>query len=982
MKPIKLILEAFGSFPGTETIDFASLAPRGLFVVSGDTGTGKTTIFDAMCWALYGKMPLKDAKDVKSDHASPETRTRVVFTFGSGGERYVVTRNPEQFRSAARGSGFTKELANAQLVRVTDNGTESIATGARDTSAACSGLIGLDAMQFQRVILLPQGEFSQFLLADTAQRESLLGQLFGGKVFDDIVDQLKQDRNQLRQQIGAIDNSISAELENVRTNLQHAASPLGFELPEGLEKIERDGMDSLLHSIDAPLAALAAKVAELVVEVGVATEAHHRAEGEATRFDAAEGHRTTLAALQEREPVVRADRASASASVAARPVTVAADALAEARQTEVTAKDQLADRLSTISESFSSIGVEADTSTAGTIKDQVATQRSLHQVNVAALKKLRDALAEHDAGTSTSQAIATDIATASATRSAAAERRDVIATALTDLRSRAVDPDGIKAESAKVTRRVDARRELNEVQAELVDAAANATAVSANYERVYGAFVSTQAPRLAARLVEGEPCPVCGGVEHPMPATGDGDAPTTDDDVQRASAARDAANSAVGVLESRQTVLRSTLDDDVDATIDQLTARSTQLAAQHVQATEDAGTLANLEHEHSTLENVLHTVDLRLARLAEKTDAAREDLAQRTTELDAAKLATSGIDGDDVDRTGKVLDALDGHVTGLEQRFTNVNSRGSAATVNEEQLTKALAASPFDTEGEAREALLSSDDEQAKNSAATEYDKACDAATTALEVLTKQGIPAHAPDLAATESARTAAAANQAARAAECTSATDARQYSRLALKKHDELIEGSDDQRARSERADLAFQVCQDGGPGADMSLKRWVLTRELDRVTAEANVHLHRMTSGRYTLHRGETKADGRRKYGLDLEVLDATTGRARSTCSLSGGEQFQASLALALGLADVVSHGGAASGKTFETLFVDEGFGSLDPRSLDDAIDTLHQLHATGRMVGAITHVEAMKQQLHLGIEVKRLPDAGGSTLVVHP
>ena len=165
-------------------------------------------------------------------------------------------------------------------------------------------------------------------------------------------------------------------------------------------------------------------------------------------------------------------------------------------------------------------------------------------------------------------------------------------------------------------------------------------------------------------------------------------------------------------------------------------------------------------------------------------------------------------------------------------------------------------------------------------------------------------------------------------------------------------------------------------------MSLKRWVLGRELDRVTGAANIHLGRMTGDRYSLRRSATANDGRMVAGLDLEVLDSTTGRPRPTKSLSGGEQFQASLALALGLADVVSHGGNASGKRFEALFVDEGFGSLDPDALEQAIAALHQLHDTGRIVGAITHVEAMKQQLHVGIEVRRRPDGGGSTLVVHP
>jgi DNA repair protein SbcC/Rad50 len=182
-------------------------------------------------------------------------------------------------------------------------------------------------------------------------------------------------------------------------------------------------------------------------------------------------------------------------------------------------------------------------------------------------------------------------------------------------------------------------------------------------------------------------------------------------------------------------------------------------------------------------------------------------------------------------------------------------------------------------------------------------------------------------------------------------------------------------------ERYDLVrhvFATCNGDTP-ARVTLETWVLAHELDRVTAMANVHLGRMTAHRYRLQRVDA-AGGRGRTGLDLVVLDAHTGRSRATSTLSGGEQFQASLALALGLADVVSHGGVSSGRSFDALFVDEGFGSLDPDALELAIDALQQLQATGRMVGAITHVEAMKQQLPVGIEVRHLADGGGSTLRV--
>jgi exonuclease SbcC len=190
------------------------------------------------------------------------------------------------------------------------------------------------------------------------------------------------------------------------------------------------------------------------------------------------------------------------------------------------------------------------------------------------------------------------------------------------------------------------------------------------------------------------------------------------------------------------------------------------------------------------------------------------------------------------------------------------------------------------------------------------------------------------------------------------------------------ELAAGSAGLRAQRDTARIVFKTCN-GEAGIKVKLERWGLAGELDRVTAAANVHLGRMTNLRYKLGRAAGV-----KGGLTLEVFDSHTGRSRATSSLSGGAQFQASLSLALGLADVVSHGGVGSGKQFEALFVDEGFGSLDPNALDDAIGALSLLHAAGRMVGAITHVEAMKERLHVGIEVKPLADGRGSTLVVNP
>lgn len=982
MKPIKLILEAFGSFPGTETIDFAALAPRGLFVVSGDTGTGKTTIFDAMCWALYGEMPLKDSRGVKCDHAPPTTKTRVTFTFECGGERYVVTRTPEQLRPAERGNRMVTDPAKAHLERITDGGTESLATKASAVSDTCKDLIGLDAAQFQRVILLPQGEFSRFLLASTNDREALLGQLFGGDVFDHIVEQLKQERDDLRTQLGNTDALIDAALNDVRTNLRRASEPLQVDLPDDLDVLERDAIEPLLDTIAAPLGALQDEVTKLAEAAKHASEAHHRAEQEAKRFREAEQHRAVLAKLDEQADNIRANRESATASAAARPVAVATDDLARALEAEAAAKRARDERLAEIGEAFRTIGIDVDTSSVGSIRDHLATAREKHRDSTLALKALRDAEAALNDATTANETITADTARATADRAAASQQLDELTKTLPDIRALAASPASLATELATVNERITARRDLDSLQAKLVDAARAATDAAAVYQQTFESFVATQAPRLAQSLMPGEPCPVCGSVDHPRPASGEDSSRTTDDDVQQAGKARDKANEAVSKLDARHAELRATLADDADIPIDELEARKAQITERHERASVAAQQLAELEQHNEALNEQIAAAERQLAALDERAKNAADTIATCTADLEAARGGAVGIDGDDLTRTGKVLDALDGHVVGLDDLFGQVQQHDGSVRAAKQRQSEALSQSQFDSVDAARSALLAPEDEQAKIDAAAEHERARHEATTALATLDNLGVPDQAPDLDATGQAMTEAEAAHKERTTALTSATDALEYSRDALAKHDALVGGSAEARERYDRAELAYAVCQKGGPGADMSLKRWVLTRELDRVTAAANVHLQRMTSGRYSLHRSETRADGRKKFGLDLEVSDATTGRPRATSSLSGGEQFQASLALALGLADVVSHGGAASGKTFETLFVDEGFGSLDPRSLDDAIDTLHQLHATGRMVGAITHVEAMKQQLHLGIEVKRLPHGGGSTLVVHP
>lgn len=988
MKPLKLKLQAFGSFPGLEEINFDALGPRGLFVVAGDTGTGKTTIFDAMCWALYGKMPLKESGGVRSDHADADTETFVELTFECDGAHYVVTRRPEQLRDKKSGQGKTTQPASAGLVRVTSVGSESVSTKVTDTSARCAALVGLDAEQFQRVVLLPQGEFARFLLAPTPERESLLGKLFGGQVFDDMVEHLKTRRNDLASQLQNVEADIKAQLDSARENLGRVHEALGLRVhaaePDAdvLALADRQQLSTIRDAATEPLERIQTQTAELKHEADAATKAHSDAEAAARRFDETLRHLHAIDVLDVEQPEVTSGEVAAQASREARLVTTEATELVGARERATEATKVRDERVSEIAEALMGLGVKVDTSSAATITAALEDSKLTCGQQSALLRAQHEAAEARDkANTANSKAGTGLTAKVEALDAALARAKQIDEIELPQLREQGADPVTIQSEIDTTAQSIRRHQALDTALTALSRAREADRAASEIHREVFQAYVATQAPRMAERLIDGEPCPVCGSVDHPEPARSDNASTTSSADLEKAAAAQRQAASVVSELESKIAAVRAELGDDADVPVDELRAKHADLEEALGTAKDRLQLIDALEQELTKAQEQVQQLQAQIEGLRVTRRYTEEQLIEAEEVLVGANEAVEGIDAGEVRRSAKLLTDVSNRAAGLESLFVAVAETRSSISDCEQRLKRALDASKFETADEALAALLSPEDETMLLEKAQTHRTRRQEASTALRLLTEQGVPDTRPDLEHTETVRQSTQDAYDRLYGACTTAKNAANYCDTALNRHDALVSGSEGVRASHDLAEQTYTVCHGDGV-LSMSLKRWVLTRELDRVTAAANGHLAHMTAGRYSLRRRGHVTDGRKTFGLDLEVLDATTGRPRSTTTLSGGEQFQASLSLALGLADVVSHGGSASGKRFEALFVDEGFGSLDPQSLDDAIEALHQLHATGRMVGAITHVEAMKQQLHVGIEVKRLPDGGGSTLVVKP
>ena len=982
MRPLRLEFQAFGSFPGKQVVDFKELGQRGLFVVTGPTGTGKTTVFDAMVYALYGALPGGRSADgdARSHHAAADVETYATLEFEVDGVRYSVHRSPKWDKPKKNGSGTTSDGPHASLVKLIDKATESLATGSTNVATKCKELVGLDGTQFQRVVLLPQGKFTDFLIAPEADREKLLRQLFSGEVFEEATKHLKRQMDKLNGQVSDVDIQVQHHRTNAVDSLADVREAWMPELDD--PKVDLNGAplaeasDDRLRELIELLAPVRrqrdTQVKTLQAAATKATADLTEAEGEAKRFNDAVSVTSDLAVLERQRESVAANEQLVAASQRARPVFELAGKLELARSDAEQAQSKLAEFSTAVTRGFEALDLASPALDAAAVAaavqaaatDFAADRETLNQAAHAA-SEAAEAEAAVIAANDAHQILEASITSLQAGIDELGRQVAVLAPAASSV-------DRLEREVDTASARVDQRDKLERALAALPVANESEAQAKLTYESVMAQFVLTTAPRLAEELVDGEPCSVCGSPEHPHPAqVVDGES-VDHDDVDSARGVWSRATEEVQKLGITIEGLREVLAESADISVAHLATALSDLVKSLAEARSAAAEVVHLQRR----------IDAENARLL------AEQGSERSASLLLNELQTiAKAKRKDADRLGDVAAAIDAEALDAkliivgELRIAAADAsalfEGVAATrvthdAVERDLAVSLAVSGYADIAIASAAVLDRDEETAFGAESAHWHAEVSRLNTILEQLRKQGIPEVCPDLAQLQSVADEASHNARHAADAFTTAANALKAADDELVRSIKIAAGSAGLRAQRDTARIVFKTCN-GEAGMGVKLERWVLAGELDRVTAAANVHLGRMTNLRYKLARAA---------GLTLEVFDAHTGRSRATASLSGGEQFQASLSLALGLADVVSRGGVGSGKQFEALFVDEGFGSLDPNSLDDAIRALSLLQAAGRMVGAITHVEAMKERLHVGIEVKPLADGRGSTLVVNP
>ncbi|MFG3006820.1 AAA family ATPase [Streptomyces calvus] len=982
MRLHRLDITAFGPFGGTQSVDFDELSAAGLFLLHGPTGAGKTSVLDAVCYALYGSVPgarqSGQGATLRSDHAAPGTRTAVTLELTVAGRRLEITRQPPWERPKKRGTGTTQDKAQTWLRErdAASGNWKDLSRSHQEIGEEITQLLGMSREQFCQVVLLPQGDFARFLRADAEARGRLLGRLFDTRRFADVEKRLAEQRRAAEARVRDGDADLLADAHR----MQQAAGD-AMELPE-----LTPGEPGLAEAVLTAAAVARSTAREHLTAAHCRLAAAESAQAAADRAldDTRERARLQRRFAEARERAARLQESAAAHREAQTRMERARKAETVAPALELRDAAEAEHRRAAHAELRARALLPASLADAGAAGLAAAARRAAEELG--GLESARRAerrlteLLDERAGLDRQERADEEARQDAETWLAGWEETR------TGLQARIESAQQAAGRAGELAvQREPARQRLNAARTR--DRLAEGTEAAAEQARTARdeALTAKQrwldlkeqrlngiAAELAAGLTDGEPCAVCGATEHPAPARkvdGHVDRETEERalaDHQRADDRRAEAERRLGALREALAAARA---EAGDTPTDRLAHAVEELEREHARARDAASAL------HSAQEQLRRAEHEHELRTAAQRDAAvraaarvghRERLDREHAALEEELTAARGDAGSVAARAGQ-----------LEQRAARLTDAADAVRAAEDaaqrlkdadaRLADAAFRAGFDTPQAAADALL--DDaghrELQRRLDAWQHEEA---AVRAVLAEAETAAAAHLPPADLADAQR--AAEDAARRVREAASARDA------AARRCAELDRLSARAAAavrrlgplREEYDRVARMAGLTAGTSADnerrMRLESYVLAARLEQVAAAATVRLHRMSSGRYTLVHSDDRT-GRGRSGLGLHVVDAWTGRERDTATLSGGETFFASLALALGLADVVTD--EAGGVRLDTLFIDEGFGSLDDQTLDEVLDVLDSLRERDRSVGIVSHVADLRRRIHAQLEV---------------
>ncbi|EIV8661597.1 AAA family ATPase [Vibrio parahaemolyticus] len=1010
MKPIKLTMQAFGPFAKTETIDFEKLGSNALFLINGPTGSGKTSILDAICFALYGETTSNERQGIqmRCDLASPQLLTEVTLDFSLHGKVYRVTRAPEQEAPKARGEGLTVRKHTASLYELGE--TEKLITSkTTQVKTEITNIIGLNETQFRQVMVLPQGKFRELLLATSKEREEIFGQLFETDIYKKIEYALKDKASSISKAKDEFDNQI-------RGALQVAGVTSEAELTEQRETLSVQFASEQKREQES-LAQLNAVKTEIQKAETLSNEFKKHEQAEAALHlhlqqtetisarqlqldNAQKASRIELPYITLQNAAQQVQDLNQKVAALSQDLKAADDVLKTKEQAFQQAKEQ-ANRVPTLTEQQYQLEsmkgklvekVELDSAIAAGLQQKSEFEETLKKYIVFREKLTQDAL----------------------------QAQKVLEQARIDVASIGSVDAEIKQQQrlmSDLQKLANLNQELSKLGALTPSKQASVTQAKSYYENLQReadalelSWHNAQAAVLALRLQTGEKCPVCGGTEHPQPAQFVGDE-VTKEQVQQARHQEREAQITLNQLSNQ---------------LEQHNIAIAQYTQQIEQMVSELGQNANLELKalqasiHQLNERLQHLNAINIAQLEQsvnelnqrcvvgegKINDLQNQMAANESTIKANQQQLAKLSASLGDKYTS-LEQLENDLTQIHKQIVELNNGLESAQVQLQQAV--LAKSNVDSQLTTHQQWLLEANSKLEN-AKTEWESALKASAFADEAhflqskVSEQQTQTWQQEIdnfkqTQIQLEQTLADLNQALKAVDkpnlealnvsLSTAQNSYLEIRNQLDSTRSLFEGLEkvrneisnlhDKNRKLEEEYKVFGTLYDvasGKTGSRISLHRFVLGVLLDDVLIQASQRLSLMSKGRYILARKTEGFKGAAGRGLDLVVEDGYTGKMRDVATLSGGESFMAALALALGLSDVVQS--YSGGIRLDTLFIDEGFGSLDPESLDLAIQTLVDLQQTGRMIGVISHVSELKEQMALRIDVE--PSRFGSTVSV--
>jgi len=1007
MKLHSLEIQAFGPFSGKEVIDFSALGDHALFLIDGPTGAGKSSILHAICYALYGETTDSDRKELglRCDHADADELTELSLEFSIRNDTYRISRVPTQMRPSKRGGGETEQKPTAHLRRLLDDGKEEtlVAKKTRDADTKIEQIVGLTPEQFLQVMVLPQGKFRELLLAKSDDRQLILSTLFQTEIYKRIEQLLKDKAGDIEKQnqrfkdrkVEVYSDVAVTESEELEKSIEEAVALLAQQLKEkegaaGKKQqaaIALETAVALGKSFD--IRANKQKVLDECLQKTDDNDRHKasikRAEKAASIAPKWQALQNILKDIKDKQAAIvkaKADKENAALrlSKAKEAVELAAENYKfrdgfKAEEVEVDGyKSKLASYQALKEASF-----VADNGYTDAINQKIILEKQTFEIS----KVLEDLNKEVEI---LDKAVANkaDIVEQKLTAKGLFDKRHKLETARTDLIdfNHAYDKQKVKFE-------------ISEQNYKKAEKKANRTEML---------WFSNQAAVLAATLEEDKPCVVCGGVEHPSPAHfPEHSLEINQEKVDQARVLQakqfkemDAIKGVVqGCLHSvtgkqqECKQLEIELADEANKSVAEVKQFYTNLGLElkKIESKEkrlDKAKAERLEKENEyeaidnrikVIEGQISTLTANKATAKNELDNANKQLPEEYRSIESIELVLTqirqkiiAVENKQLAANNEQTDSLTNESSAqarLNELKSNLDDLNQRQTSQFQQWEQALINSEFASQEDFSIAQLSDDELERERDKVKVYENTVKALQAELGLLENQLKDKQNPNLENLQ--QQCEELNNAFTLVESLWAEASQYLTKLNDTQNKiEQIEGQQAEIKKQYEVVGVLSKAASGRGNVRVSLERFVLGNILDQVLSIASDRLHIMSKGQYRLIRqNEENQKKNTTAGLDLAIDDAHTGKTRPVATLSGGESFMASLALALGLSDVVQE--RSGGVQLDTLFIDEGFGSLDQDSLQLAINTLIDLQSTGRTIGIISHVSELKEQMAQRIEV---------------